>query len=136
MDDLSGKQVAVREKSIQFESLQALNATFKQQGKAPVAIRTVPPALEDEDILEMVNAGLLKATVVDDFIAEFWKQILPGITLHANVAVREEGDLAWAVRKSSPKLHRGAEPARQGQRAGHTVRQRAAARSTCRARSS
>ena len=80
IDDLSGKQIAVREKSIQFESLTALNATFRQQGKAAVSIKVLPTALEDEDILEMVNAGLVKATVVDDFIAEFWKQILPSIS--------------------------------------------------------
>jgi len=104
VDDLSGKQVAVREKSIQFESLTALNATFQTQGKAAVSIKTVPTALEDEDILEMVNAGLLKIVIVDDFMAEFWKLILPGITLHPQVSVPEEGDLAWAVRKNSPKL--------------------------------
>ncbi len=102
--DLSGKQVAVREKSVQLESLQALNEKFKQQGKAPVVIRTVPLALEDEDILEMANAGLLKIIIADDFRAAFWKQILPGITLHDNVTVREEGSLAWAARKNSPKL--------------------------------
>jgi membrane-bound lytic murein transglycosylase MltF len=104
VDDLSGKQVAVRDKSIQFESLQTLNETFKKQGKAPVAIKTVPTALEDEDILEMANAGLLKIVVVDDVYADFWKQILTSITPHPTVAVREEGNLAWAVRKGSPKL--------------------------------
>ena len=102
--DLAGKQVAVRDKSIQFESLQKLNATFKQQGKSPVVIKTVPTSLEDEDLLEMANAGLLKVVVVDDFYASFWKQILPDITLHPTVAVREEGNLAWATRKGSPKL--------------------------------
>jgi membrane-bound lytic murein transglycosylase MltF len=104
IDTLAGKQVAVRDKSIQFESLQKLNATFKQQGKSPVVIKTVPTALEDEDLLEMANAGLLKVIVVDDFYASFWKQILPDITLHPTVAVREEGNLAWAARKGSPKL--------------------------------
>jgi membrane-bound lytic murein transglycosylase MltF len=104
VDDLSGKQVAVREKSIQFESLQTLNETFKKQGKAPIQIRTVPTALEDEDILEMVNAGLLKIVIVDDVYADLWKQILPSITPPPTVVVREEGNLAWAVRKGSPKL--------------------------------
>ncbi len=102
--DLSGKTVAVRDKSIQFESLQKVNATLKQQGKAPITIRTVPTALEDEDILEMCNAGLLKIVIVDDFLAKFWKQILPNITPHLDVKVREDGDYAWAVRKGSPKL--------------------------------
>lgn len=104
VDDLAGKEVAVRDKSIQFESLQKLNETFKQQGKAPVKIRTVPTALEDEDILEMANAGLLKVVVVDDMHADFWKQILPSITPHPSMKVRKDGDLAWAVRKNSPKL--------------------------------
>jgi len=104
LDSLSNKEVAVREKSIQFESLQKVNATFAQQGKTPVTIRTVPLSLEDEDLIEMANAGLLKAIVVDDYLAAFWKQIFPDITLHPEIAVRGEGDLAWAVRKNSPKL--------------------------------
>jgi membrane-bound lytic murein transglycosylase MltF len=104
VDALAGQEVAVREGSIQFDSLQKLNATFKGQGKAPIRIRTVPATLEDEDILEMANAGLLKVVIVDDINADFWKQILPSITPHPAVAVREEGALAWAVRKNSPKL--------------------------------
>jgi membrane-bound lytic murein transglycosylase MltF len=118
IDDLSGKQVAVREKSIQFESLTALNATFKQQGKAAVSIKVLPTALEDEDILEMVNAGLVKATVVDDFIADFWKQILPAISLHPQIAVREAGAIAWAVRKNSPKLVAALNPLVEANRIG------------------
>ena len=104
LDDLAGKTVAAREKSIQFESLQALSETFKKQGKNPITIRTVPLALEDEDILEMANAGLLKIVVADDFRAEFWKQILTELTLHDGLKLREDGSLAWAARKNSPKL--------------------------------
>jgi membrane-bound lytic murein transglycosylase MltF len=102
--DLAGREVAVRAGSIQFESLQTLNEKLKQQGKTPVRIRTVPTSLEDEDILEMTNAGLLKTVVVDDVYADFWKQILPGITPHPEIAIRADGDMAWAVRKNSPKL--------------------------------
>jgi membrane-bound lytic murein transglycosylase MltF len=102
--DLSGQTVAVRDRSIQFESLQKINASLKQQGKAPITIRTVPTALEDEDILEMCNAGLLKIVIVDDLLAKFWQQILPNIKPNLDVQVREDGDYAWAVRKGSPKL--------------------------------
>ena len=104
VNDLAGQDVAVRAGGIQFESLQKLNETFKQQGKPPVRIRTVPGTLEDEDILEMANAGLLKIVVVNEVYADFWRQILPGITLHKAIAVREDGAFAWAVRKSSPQL--------------------------------
>lgn len=60
--------------------------------------------LEDEDLIEMVNAGLIPLIIVDRPIAEFWKQIFPKITVHEDVAVRTGGDIAWAIRKGSPKL--------------------------------
>ena len=104
VDDLAGQDVAVRAGGIQFESLQKLNENFKQQRKPPVRIRTLPGTLEDEDILEMANAGLLKIVVVNKAYADFWQQILPDITLHTAIAVREDGAFAWAVRKSSPQL--------------------------------
>src|SRR4051794_27763813 len=104
VDDLSGQQVCVRDKSIQFESLTKLNESLKARGKPAVLIKPLPPALEDEDILEMTSAGLVKTTVVDDYMAEFWSQVLPALTLHPGIAVREGGDIAWAMRKNSPKL--------------------------------
>ena len=104
VDDLSGQEVAVRGHSVQFESLERLNETFKREGKRPVKIRKLPDLLEDEDILEMTNAGLLKVSVVNDFYAEFWKQILPDITVHPEIVVRDDGALAWAARKNSPQL--------------------------------
>jgi membrane-bound lytic murein transglycosylase MltF len=103
-DDLSGKIVAVRGGSIYAESLEALNVSLKERKMAPVAIEPLPGTLEDEDILEMVNAGLVKATVVQDFTARFWKQILPSIVVHDQVTLRDGADLGWIVRKGSPKL--------------------------------
>ncbi len=104
VDDLSGKVVSVRDRSIYEDNLRALNETFKKQGKAPVGIRKLPTALEDEDILEMVNAGLVTATIVDDVSAEFWKQIFPDIVLHPEITVYEGAKVAWVVRNGSPKL--------------------------------
>ena len=102
--DIGGLEVAVRERSTELESLIALNDRLQQQGAGPVVIRRLPPELEDEDVLEMVSAGLLRATVVDDVIGDFWARVLPDLTLHRNVVVREGGAHAWAVRKGSPKL--------------------------------
>jgi membrane-bound lytic murein transglycosylase MltF len=95
LDDLAGKQIAVREKSLQFDSLAELNARFKKEGKAEVTIKTVPLAFEDEDILEMVSSGLVKATVVDETIADFWKLILPTLDPRPAVVVRGGGDVAY-----------------------------------------
>src|SRR5262249_34480852 len=104
VDDLSGKTVHVREHSVYRESLDTLNASLKQKNKPPVVIKFLPDNLEDEDILEMLNAGLAQVSVVDDHIANFWKQIFNGLTVHPDVAVRTGGVVAMVVRKGSPQL--------------------------------
>jgi membrane-bound lytic murein transglycosylase MltF len=103
-DDLSGREVFVRRSSSYYESLESLNQDLKSRGKAPVVIKEAPDALEDDDVLEMVNAGLVELTIVDDFIAEFWLQVFPDIRLHKDAAVRTGGEIAVGVRKSNPKL--------------------------------
>jgi membrane-bound lytic murein transglycosylase MltF len=55
----------------------------------------------------MVNAGLVKATIVDSPIAEFWKQVFPKIVLNYGAAVRIGGEFGWMFRKNSPKLKAG-----------------------------
>jgi membrane-bound lytic murein transglycosylase MltF len=81
LDDLAGQEVFVRKGSIYAESLAGLNEKLKARGKPPVVINDAPEVLEDEDVLEMVNAGLVKITVVDDHIANFWKQIFTSINV-------------------------------------------------------
>ena len=55
-DDLSGREVFVRKTSSYYESLIALNARLKAAGKKPVNIQPASENLEDDDLLEMVNA--------------------------------------------------------------------------------
>ena len=86
VDDLSGKEVFARKTSGYYQSLLALNEKFKAQGKPPVVIQAAPENLEDDDLLEMVNAGLIPAIVVDDYLAAFWKKVFPNLIVHDNVA--------------------------------------------------
>jgi membrane-bound lytic murein transglycosylase MltF len=102
--DLSGKEVFAREMSAYHVSLLALNEKFKAQGKPPMVIREAPPNLEDDDLLEMVNAGLIPAVVVDDYLAVFWKKVFPNLVVHENIALRTGGTLAIAIRKNNPQL--------------------------------
>lgn len=102
--DLSGQQVFVRATSSYHQSLLALNERLKTQGRPPVELRQAPEELEDDDVLEMVGAGLVPITVVDDYMARFWKKVLPDLVLHEGLAVRTGGHLAVAVRKNSPEL--------------------------------
>ncbi len=104
LDDLAGKEVFVRKGSIYDESLVALNAQLKARGKPAVVITAAPDVLEDDDVLEMVNAGLAPITVVDDYLAEFWSKVFTDITVHRDVTLRTGGMLAVAFRKENPKL--------------------------------
>jgi membrane-bound lytic murein transglycosylase MltF len=104
VEDLSGKTVHVRKASSYYESLVALNERFAKEGKAAIQIVLVPDALEDEDMMEMLNAGLLGLIVVDDWKAKMWAQILPSIKVNEDAVLRTGGEIGWAIRKSSPKL--------------------------------
>jgi membrane-bound lytic murein transglycosylase MltF len=103
LEELSGWEILVRPSSAYAERLRKLNAHLDGQGKAPVTIDPAPETLEDGDILEMVNAGLAQATVVDDVTADLYTQVFPGLRKHSDIA-SAPGDIGWAFRKNSPKL--------------------------------
>ncbi len=104
LDDLAGQEVFVRRSSSYFESLQRLNVAVARRGLAPVRLREAPEALENEDLLEMLNAGLVKLVVMDDVLANFWDQVLPDIRPQPGLAVSTGGEIAWMFRKDSPQL--------------------------------
>ncbi len=104
VEDLSGKRVFVRKSASYYASLEALNQRLRAAKRPPVAIDAAPESLEDDDLLEMVNAGLVPAIVVDDYLAEYWKQIFPHLDIHENAKLRTGGSLGVAFRKSSPQL--------------------------------
>jgi membrane-bound lytic murein transglycosylase MltF len=100
--DLSGKEVYIRASDVSMKNVERFNAQLAQAGKAPVKIRPAPEVLADEDLLEMVNAGLVPMTIVDDYVAEFWKGVFPDIVLNPSAAVKTDGQTAMMVRKNNP----------------------------------
>jgi membrane-bound lytic murein transglycosylase MltF len=104
VDDLSGQEVFVRKASAYYGSVITLNEQLRARGKPEIVINEAPDVLEDDDILEMVNAGLAPITIADDYLAEFWRQVLPSITVRKDVALQTGGRLAIAFRKENPRL--------------------------------
>ena len=117
-DGLADHEVHVRKSSSYFESLQLLNESRRASGATPVRIRAADEILEDEDLLEMVNAGLIPATIVDSHKARFWDQIFDDITVHSDLAVSTGGEIAWALRNNSPKLKEAVDEFMEAHRAG------------------
>jgi membrane-bound lytic murein transglycosylase MltF len=104
VDDLSGRTVFIRKASSYYDSVDALNRRLKTQGRAPVDVIEASESLEDDDILEMVNAGLVPATIVDGYLADFWKQVFKEFTVNSSATLRTGGALGVAFRKQSPML--------------------------------
>lgn len=100
---LAGREVFVRASSSYAASLELLNGTLVASAKAPVTIRYADEHLEDEDILELVNTGVIEHTVVDDYKAAVWLNSLPGIRIE-QATLRANADLAWGLRRNTPKL--------------------------------
>ncbi len=125
LEQLSGKTVFVRRSSSYYESLQTLNARFAKASLPPVILQEAPEALEDEDLLEMLNAGLIPLIVVDRHKALFWKQVFPKIQVHDDIVLRDGGSIAWAVRKDNPQLlaelNNFVKHNRQGSTLGNTI---------------
>ncbi|MCB2019867.1 MAG: transporter substrate-binding domain-containing protein [Burkholderiaceae bacterium] len=104
IEQLSGQEVFVRPSTSYHEHLVALNARFKSEGKKPVVIRDAPEELESEDILEMVNAGLVPHTVVDRYKAEMWSKVFTKFQYKEGAVLQAGGEDAFMLRKDSPQL--------------------------------
>ncbi|WP_349917928.1 lytic transglycosylase F [Aeromonas veronii] len=102
--DLGGQSVYVRPSSSYYDSLLAYNAARKAAGEPLIDLRPASEVLEDEDLVEMVNAGLLPFIVMDEHKARFWKKIFPAIQIHEEPVFRSGGIIAWGVRKENTQL--------------------------------
>tara|TARA_R110002110_G_scaffold205066_5_gene416868 strand:+ start:52154 stop:53680 length:1527 start_codon:yes stop_codon:yes gene_type:complete len=104
IEDLSGQTLYLRESSSYRESVEALNARLQAKGKAPVKVSPVSELLEDADLVEMVNAGLLPWAVIDEYKSQLWDEVFTDLVFRDEIVFREGGRLAWAFRKNSPQL--------------------------------
>ena len=104
VEDLSDKMVYVRKASSYLTHLKAFNKTLKELKLPPVIIKESQEYIVTEDILELVNAGVIDITVVDHHEAEAWSQVLPDIVIRKDLKINSEGNIAWAVRKENQAL--------------------------------
>jgi len=104
LEDLAGKEIMARGSSSYYEHLTVINSRLQDLGLHPVSIVKADEWLESEDLLEMVNAGLIQATVVDRYLARVWSPLFTEVQINDSFYINEGGDLAWAIRKNSPQL--------------------------------
>jgi membrane-bound lytic murein transglycosylase MltF len=104
LDDLSDQSIYVRESSSYHEHILELNQQLQRRSIKPIEIIKANELLRAEDILEMLNAGLISATVVDEYKAGLWSQIFTNLEVRHDLVIHADGEIAWAFRKDSPQL--------------------------------
>lgn len=102
--ELAGKEVYVQASSSYYAALNRLSRELERKGLPPIRIEVADELLEPDEIVEMVQAGLFPATVVDRHLAEFWSQIFTDLTVRSDLVVASGQNIAWAFRKQSPRL--------------------------------
>jgi membrane-bound lytic murein transglycosylase MltF len=104
LDGLGGKQVYVNPLTVYFENLQKVNESLQKAGKATIAIEAADRNLGDDDLIQMVGAGLIPATVTTKQRADLWSKVLPNLKPHPELVVVSNQQLAWVMRKNNPQL--------------------------------
>ncbi|WP_019339447.1 transglycosylase SLT domain-containing protein [Stutzerimonas stutzeri] len=103
-EQLSGRSLALSAGSAAGSALDKLNRALMQAGRAPIAVEWVDPTLAVEDVLEMVQAGVYPATVVEQPIAERWAKVLPKLRIESQLTLGDPADVHWFVQKDAGML--------------------------------
>jgi len=103
-ENLGGKEVYVNPLSTYFENLQKMNESLQKAGKRPIVIKTADKNLTDDDLIQMVNADLIPATVTTKLRADLWSQVFENLKPHPELVIASNLQLAWVMRKNNPQL--------------------------------
>jgi membrane-bound lytic murein transglycosylase MltF len=117
-DDLAGTPIYANPVTVAYDNLNRISEERKKAGKPPLTIKAADKALMGDDLVEMVNAGLIPATVTLSRRSELWTKVLPNIRPQPNMVVVSGGNLAWATRKSNPELKKVLDEFVEGHREG------------------
>ena len=102
--DLAGRQICIRPLRGYLESLSRVNAKLFKRDMPPIRIINASEFLTTEDILELVNAGIVDYGVAESHVAALWSRILPNLKVYDRVSLHQGGSVAWTIRKNNPQL--------------------------------
>jgi membrane-bound lytic murein transglycosylase MltF len=104
IEDLGGKEVYANPLTTYYDNLQKVNASLQKAGKSPIIIKAADKNLMDDDLVQMVNAGLIPATITTKQRADLWSGVLDNVKPHPELVIAGGEQLAWVMRKNNPQL--------------------------------
>lgn len=102
--DIAGTTIYVNPLTTYYDNLKKVSDAQQKAGKPPLTIKAADKNLDDDDLIEMVNAGLIPATVTSKSRADLWSHVLPNLKPHPELAVTSGVDLASVMRKNNPQF--------------------------------
>jgi len=69
-------------------------------------IKSADPNLTEDDLVQMVNAGLIPATITTNMRADLWAKVLRDLKPHPELVIGGGASVAWVMRKNNPRLKR------------------------------
>jgi len=104
LEELGGKEIYVNPLTTSYDNLQKVNASLRKAGEPLIQVRAADKNLTEDDLVQMVNAGLIPATVTTKQRAELWSKVFANLKMHPDVVLASEGKTGWVMRKNNPQL--------------------------------
>ncbi len=104
LEDVGRRRIHVRKASDHYASLTRLNEQLTKIARPPAQIVISPATQTDEDLIKLVSAGKIPATVAYDNEFRACCAALPGLNVNADIAVSQDGSMSWVTRKDTPQL--------------------------------
>jgi membrane-bound lytic murein transglycosylase MltF len=104
LEDVGRRRIHVRKASDHYASLTRLNGQLTKIARPPAQIVIAPASPTDQDLIRLVSAGKIPATLAYDNEFRACCAALPGLNVNRDVAVSQDGSLSWVTRKDAPQI--------------------------------
>ncbi len=101
---LAGRTITVARGTTYADELEQANRRLAAEGLPAINIRLVGDGIAEEDLLAMIDQGLVEATICDQPIATVWQRVLPRLKVHNEVTLGTRGRIGFALRPGNPQL--------------------------------
>jgi membrane-bound lytic murein transglycosylase MltF len=104
-EDLSGQTVYGGRNTNFPATLAELNKNLERERKPLVKLVSPVGTLDGEDLLEMVDSGLIPFVIMSDWRAQLWQPIYKKMVIHEDIFSKDSGWIGWGVRSSNQDLN-------------------------------
>ena len=106
LKDFSNRYFMVRKSSSYAESLKNVNVYLKALDLPPAKIVYADEYLTDADLVDMVDKGEIKSTVINNSKLVVWRRLFKNVTFATDIPIKVNSTLVWAIRHDSPELYK------------------------------